>query len=72
MTAALMFALIGNHGFIDGNKRVGTLAALVFREVNGVEGFPPAPELETVAMTVARSEMDRESLAKWWRGFDGK
>ena len=70
MTAALMFALIGNHGFIDGNKRVGTLAALVFREVNGVEEFPPAPELETVALAVARSEMDRESLAKWWRGFD--
>ena len=70
MTAALMFALIGNHGFIDGNKRVGTLAALVFREVNGVEVFPPAPELETVAMAVARGEMDRENLANWWRGFD--
>jgi death-on-curing protein len=70
MTAALMFALIGNHGFIDGNKRVGTLAALVFREVNGVEEFPPAPELESVALAVARGEMDRESLAVWWRGFD--
>ena len=69
MTAALMFALIGNHGFVDGNKRVGTLAALVFREVNGAKTFPPAPALEDVARSVARGEMDRDSLAGWWRGF---
>jgi death-on-curing protein len=69
MTAALMFALIGNHGFIDGNKRVGTLAALVFRQVNGIPGFPPADELEQTAMAVARGEMDREALAQWWRSF---
>lgn len=70
MTAALMFALIGNHGFVDGNKRVGTLAALVFREVNGVETFPPAQDLEDVALSVARGEMSRDSLADWWRNWD--
>lgn len=70
MTAALMFALIGNHGFVDGNKRVGTLAGLVFRAVNGVEVFPPAKELEDIALSVARGEMSRESLAEWWRNWD--
>lgn len=66
MTAALMFALISNHGFVDGNKRVGTLSALVFRQVNGLEIFPPAPELEAVAMACAQGTMTRESLAQWW------
>ncbi len=66
MTAALMFALNSNHGFVDGNKRVGTLAALVFRQVNGIEAFPPAPELESVTMVCAQGEMTREELAQWW------
>jgi death-on-curing protein len=67
MTAALMFALISNHGFVDGNKRVGTLSALVFRSVNGEESFPPAQELEETALSVARGEMSRDDLAYWWR-----
>lgn len=67
MTAALMFALIGNHGFVDGNKRVGTLAALVFRAVNAIETFPAADDLENVAMSVARGEMSRDELTQWWR-----
>ncbi|MFA7481448.1 MAG: type II toxin-antitoxin system death-on-curing family toxin [Vulcanimicrobiota bacterium] len=66
MTAALMFALISNHGFVDGNKRVGTLAALVFRHVNGLADFPPAADLESIAMACARGELTREELAHWW------
>lgn len=66
MTAALMFALINNHGFVDGNKRVGTLAALVFRQVNGLESFPSAEELEVTAMACARGDITREELASWW------
>ena len=67
MTAALMFALVSNHGFVDGNKRVGTLAALVFRDVNGEDVFPPSKELEAAAFSLARGEMSRDELADWWR-----
>lgn len=69
MTAALMYTLISNHGFVDGNKRVGTLAALVFRDVNGAAKFPPAGELEEAAMSVAKGEISREQLTDWWRPF---
>jgi death on curing protein len=70
MTAALMYALISNHGFVDGNKRVGTLAALIFRDVNGEGSFPPAQELEATALSVARGELSREELTDWWRSFN--
>ena len=70
MTAALVFALISNHGFVDGNKRVGTLAALVFRDINGEDTFPQSEELEATAFSVARGEMSRDELADWWRNFD--
>lgn len=64
--AALMFALITNHPFIDGNKRVGTLAAAVTLEMNGVLlGDDPSwlAELESVAWRAAKAEASREDLA---------
>jgi death-on-curing protein len=36
MSAAYLYHLVQNHPFLDGNKRVGLEAALVFLEVNGV------------------------------------
>ena len=30
MAAAYLFHIVNNHPFVDGNKRTGTLAALVF------------------------------------------
>lgn len=35
--ARLCFSIISNHPFIDGNKRIGILAMLVFLDVNQVE-----------------------------------
>ena len=35
--ARLAFGLIANHPFIDGNKRIGTHAMLVFLRLNNVE-----------------------------------
>ena len=34
MAAAYLFHLVQNHPFIDGNKRVGLEAALLFLEIN--------------------------------------
>jgi death-on-curing protein len=33
--AALMHSLVLNHAFVDGNKRVGAHAAILFVELNG-------------------------------------
>jgi death on curing protein len=35
LAASYAFGLVKNHPFIDGNKRVGFAAALVFLEING-------------------------------------
>lgn len=37
MAAAYLFHIVLNHPFMDGNKRTGTAAALVFLDLNGVE-----------------------------------
>ena len=37
MAAAYLFHITQNHPFVDGNKRTGTAAALVFLSLNCVE-----------------------------------
>lgn len=36
MAAAYLFHIVKNHPFLDGNKRVGLEAALLFLEINGL------------------------------------
>lgn len=35
--AALLYSIVNNHAFVDGNNRLGWLATAVFLEINGVE-----------------------------------
>ena len=65
--AALMHSLVMNHPFVDGNKRVGAQAALVFVVVNGSDLRVSSDELVELTLAVARGEVDAESLAIWFR-----
>jgi death-on-curing protein len=65
--AALMHALVANHPFIDGNKRVGAHAALVFLKANAMTLDLSAAELTAVTLAVARGEVEAEALAIWIR-----
>ncbi|MFF7242428.1 type II toxin-antitoxin system death-on-curing family toxin [Embleya sp. NPDC008237] len=35
--AALLHSIVANHPFLDGNKRTGLVAAVVFLEYNGID-----------------------------------
>lgn len=37
MAAAYLFHIVKNHPFVDGNKRAGVVAALVFLDFNGID-----------------------------------
>jgi death-on-curing protein len=65
--AALMHSLVMNHPFVDGNKRVGAHAGIVFLLVNEVEQDFSSPELTEVTLAVARGELSAEALAIWLR-----
>ena len=65
--AALMHSLVMNHPFVDGNKRVGAHACVLFLLSNDMEPtFSPA-ELAEVTLAVARGEVGAEALAIWLR-----
>jgi death-on-curing protein len=65
--AALMHSLVMNHPFVDGNKRIGAQAALLFLALNEVGWEITPEELEEMTLSVARGEIDAESLGIWFR-----
>jgi death on curing protein len=65
--AALMHLLVMNHPFVEGNKRVGISVAELFLELNGVRLGAQDEDLEELTLSVARAELDAESLAIWFR-----
>ena len=64
---ALGFALIRNHPFVDGNKRVGHAALEVFLVLNGHELTTSVDDAERQILGVAAGEVGRAELVAWVR-----
>jgi death-on-curing protein len=67
MAAAYLFHITQNHPFIDGNKRTGTVASLVFLSLNDVEIEADEEEFEKIVMGVAEGKIEKASVAKFLR-----
>ena len=65
--AVLGFGLCKNHGFKDGNKRVGFAALDVFLRVNGFKINATADDAEAAMLAVAGGTMKLEQLTGWVR-----
>lgn len=69
--AALLSSLVRNHALVDGNKRLGWAATVVFCEMNGMDLVPPSEdEAYDLVMGVADgSQADvvkiAERLRRW-------
>jgi death-on-curing protein len=64
MAAAYLFHIVKNHAFVDGNKRTGLLAALVFLDINGIPIEHGSTKLYDLTMAVAEGQVDKEEIAK--------
>ena len=60
--ARLCYSLVKNHAFLDGNKRIGIFAMLVFLEVNGIVLDCTDQELVQLGLGVAGSELNYEDI----------
>jgi len=63
MAAAYLFHIVKNHPFVDGNKRAGMLAAVVFLDVNGISIDRPSEALYELTMGVAEGRIDKAAAA---------
>lgn len=63
MAAAYLFHLVQNPPFIDGNKRVGAVAAFVFLALNDYEFDAPSGDLAKFVLTLANGERTKAEAA---------
>ena len=64
MAAAYLFHLCQNHAFIDGNKRIGANAAIVFLLLNDWKPLFSEEELVDVVLAVASGVLGKKDLTK--------
>ena len=63
--ARIGYALISNHAFVDGNKRIGMLVMMTFLEVNGIRLRPAVDEVVRAGLGVASGGMKYDELLAW-------
>lgn len=67
MAAAYLFHIVQNHPFLDGNKRTGAVAALVFLDLNGIEIEAPKGTLHELTISVATGQAGKAEIAEFFR-----
>jgi death-on-curing protein len=65
--AAYLVGFTKNHGFVDGNKRIGLATTLAFLGVNGWRIRAPGDDLLALVLGVATSEVSEPDAARWLR-----
>lgn len=63
--AAVCCGLVGNHGFIDGNKRIGVAAMLLMLKKNGVVIQYTQQELIELGLDLAKGLVSVEECILW-------
>ncbi len=67
MVAAYLYHIVQNHPFLDGNKRTGSAAAIVFLAMNDIEIEADEDGLVDLTLSVARGESGKTEIAKFFR-----
>ena len=67
MAAAYLFHIVRNHPFLDGNKRAGAVAAIVFLMLNGIDINADENSLEMMVRSTAEGNSDKAAIARFFR-----
>lgn len=63
--SAITFSLINNHGFIDGNKRIGVSVMLLLLKLNDIEIKYTQQDLIEFGLGVATGKYNEEFIKEW-------
>lgn len=67
MAAAYLYHLVMNHPFVDGNKRVGLEAALIFLEINDESLIANDDELVDLVLKTTAGQTGKREIAEFFR-----
>lgn len=63
--AVTAYSLVSNHGFVDGNKRVGIAAMLLLLRLNGYKFQYSQQELTDLGLGLATGNLNENDIQKW-------
>ncbi|MCL2646867.1 MAG: type II toxin-antitoxin system death-on-curing family toxin [Phycisphaerales bacterium] len=67
MAAAYLYHIVQNHPFLDGNKRTGSAAAIVFLAINDITIDNDEDGLIELTLAVASGQSGKTEIAKFFR-----
>jgi death-on-curing protein len=65
LASAYSFGIVRNHPFLDGNKRTGFVAGILFLELNGYRFLASEESAATAVMELAAGAMDEARYAEF-------
>ena len=71
MAAAYLFHIVRNHPFVDGNKRTGAVASIVFLMMNGIDIDVDEDRFADIVLSVAEGTIDKSAVARFFRKQGG-
>ncbi len=71
MAAAYLYHIVRNHPFIDGNKRTGAVASVIFLMMNGIEINADEYSFERMVLSAAEGKIDKATIAQFFRNNSG-
>ena len=60
--ARIAYGLVGNHPFVDGNKRIGTYVMLILLELNQIETAFSDEDIIYIGLSIANGTMNDQQL----------
>ena len=67
LAAAYLFGLAKNHGYIEGNKRIGFAAAATFLLLNGLRLTASESDAYETVIGLVEGRLSEEEVARWMR-----
>jgi death-on-curing protein len=67
MAAAYLFHIVQNHPFVDGNKRVGAVAADVFLALNNTQLIANQDDYAELVLSISSGEASKSDAAAFFR-----
>jgi len=65
LAASYVFGLVKNHPFLDGNKRTGFVAGILFLELNGLRLSATETDAALRTLALAAGELTEAAYAAW-------
>jgi death-on-curing family protein len=63
--SAITYSLINNHGFVDGNKRIGIAVMLLLPRLNDIKMGYSQQELISLGLGIADGSIEEKQIKHW-------